>query len=321
MYAKKFFGYKTFSLVYIHNNRNLSKSQGEIRYLIWRKYPVLHSEKPLVFGYFVVWSFGVFGIVFYTFLAIKLYSKTNLVFCIPPGGHFDCGLIYKTLVVMDKGLTKSLNLTFSSGGRGPPAGGYEGSILGSQHAAGVDDGTAGAVDGAHAAAEALCVVDDSDIVHDLDGAGGTNLLTHAAADAADFTDAAGILALVLVGALDNDVVGALVDVDQVLGAVGSALAAGDALLLVDLGNAQIVDGDCAELTGNDTLLAADAAVDALCVGGLAGAAAAVTGDNSGLIGELLLDSHCFFPLLTYYRACRGWAGCNGARRRAGSKPR
>ena len=138
-----------------------------------------------------------------------------------------------------------------SGGEHPPDG--EGSILGSQHAAGVDDGTAGAVDGTHTAAQALCVVDDGDVVDDLDGAGGTDLLTHAAADAADLADAAGILALVLVGALDNDEVGALVDMDQVLGAVGSALAASDALLLVDLGDAQIVDGDGTELTCDDTL--------------------------------------------------------------------
>ena len=127
----------------------------------------------------------------------------------------------------------------------------EGSILGSQHAAGVDDGTAGAVDSTHAAAQALCIVDDGDVVDDLDGAGGADLLTHAAADAADLTDAAGVLALVLVGALDNDIVGALVDADQVLGAVGCALAAGDALLLIDLGNAQVVDGDGAELTCDD----------------------------------------------------------------------
>ena len=197
----------------------------------------------------------------------------------------------------------------------------EESILGGQHATGVDDGTAGAVDSAHAAAQALSVVNDSNVVDNLDGAGSADLLAHAAADAADFADAASFLALILVGALDNDVVGALVNADQVLGAVGSALASSDALLLIDLSNAQVVDGDCTELTSDDTLLTADAAVNALCVGSLAGAAAAVTGDNSGLVGELLLDSHNVFPLLTYYRACRGWAGCNGARHRAGSKLR
>ena len=198
--------------------------------------------------------------------------------------------------------------------------GFQKLEFGSQNAAGVDDGTTGAVHCTHTAAEALAVVDDGNIVLNMDCACGTDLLTHTAADAADFADAASILALVLVGALDNDVVGDFVDVDQILGAVGSALAAGNALVLIDLGNAQVVDKDCVELTSDDALLAADAAVDALCVRGLAGAAATVTGNNCCLVGELLLDSHCFFPLLTYYRACRGWAARNDARRPTGSKP-
>ena len=174
--------------------------------------------------------------------------------------------------------------------------GFQNLEFGSQNATGVDDGTTGAVDGTHAAAQALCIVDNSNIIDDLDCAGSTDLLTHTAADAADFADAASILALVLVGALDNDVVSALVDVDQILGAVGSALAAGNALCFVDLGNAQVVDVDCVELTSDDALLTADAAVDALCVRGLAGAAATVTGNNSCLVGELLLDSHVYIPL-------------------------
>ena len=174
--------------------------------------------------------------------------------------------------------------------------GFQNLEFGSQNATGVDDGTTGAVDGTHAAAQALSIINDGDIIDDLDGTCGTDLLTHAAADAADFTDATSILALVLVGALDNDVVGTLVDVDQILGAVGSALAAGNALCLVDLGNAQVVDVDCVKLTGDDALLTADAAVDALCVRGLAGAAATVTGNNCCLVGELLLDSHVYIPL-------------------------
>ena len=168
--------------------------------------------------------------------------------------------------------------------------------LGSQNAAGVDDSTTGAVHCAHAAAEALAVVDDGNVVLNMDCACGTDLLTHAAADAADFADAASILALVLVGALDNDVVGTFVDVDQILGAVGSALAAGNALVLIDLGNAQVVDENCVKLTSDDALLAADAAVDALSVRGLAGAATTVTGNNCCLVGELLLDSHVYIPL-------------------------
>ena len=174
--------------------------------------------------------------------------------------------------------------------------GFQNLELGSQNAAGVDDGTTGAVHCAHTAAEALAVVDDGNIVLNMDSAGSTNLLTHTAADAADFTDAASILALVLVGALDNDVVGTFVNVDQILGAVGSALAAGNALCLVDLGNTQVVDVDCVELTSDDALLTADAAVDALSVRGLAGAAATVTGNNCCLVGELLLNSHDIFPL-------------------------
>ena len=174
--------------------------------------------------------------------------------------------------------------------------GLQKSELGSQNTTGVDDGTAGAVHCTHTAAEALAVVDDGNIVLNMDCACGTDLLTHAAADAADFTDAARILALVLVGALDNDVVGDFVDVDQILGAVGSALATGNALRFIDLGNAQIVDVDCVELTSDDALLTADAAVDALRVRSLAGAAATVTGNNCCLVGELLLNSHVYIPL-------------------------
>ena len=183
--------------------------------------------------------------------------------------------------------------------------GFQKLELGSQNTAGVDDGTTGAVHCTHTAAEALGIINDSNVVDDLDGTSGTDLFTHTAADAADFADATSVLTLVLVGALDNDVVGTLVDTDQVLGAVGSTLAASDALLFIDLSNAQIVDGDSTELTSDDTLLTADAAVNTLCIGGLASTAAAVTGDNSGLIGELLLDSHSSFPLLIYCRACHG----------------
>ena len=206
----------------------------------------------------------------------------------------------------------------------PPAAGTAGGtelILAGQHTAHVLDGTAGAGHSAHTAAETLGIIDDSHIVNHLDGTGSTDLLAHATADTADFTHSTGVFALVVVGALDHDVVCHFVDADQVLGAVGDALAAGDALILIDLGDAQVVDGDSTELTSDDTLLAADAAVDALGVGSLAGAAAAVTGVNSGLVGDLLLTSQNNFPLLICCRACRGGAGCSGARRRADSKPR
>ena len=102
MYAKKFFGYKTFSLVYIHNNRNLSKSQGEMRCLIWRKYPVFYTEKALFFGHFVVMVLGVFGVVFMTFSCTKKPSKTNIVFCMPYQGHFDCELLCKPVADVGK---------------------------------------------------------------------------------------------------------------------------------------------------------------------------------------------------------------------------
>ena len=91
--------------------------------------------------------------------------------------------------------------------------GFQNLELGSQNAAGVDDGTTGAVHSTHTAAEAFAVINDGNIVLNMDCACGTDLLTHTAADAADFADAARILALVLVGALDNDVVGDFVDVD------------------------------------------------------------------------------------------------------------
>ena len=139
----------------------------------------------------------------------------------------------------------------------------------------------------------------------MDGAGGADLLADAAADAAGGADCTGILALILVGALDNDKVGALVNLNQVQGACLDAGTTGDALFLIDFGDADVVDGDGTELTCDDTLLAGDAAVGAALGNISVGAAAAVAGHDSSLVGELLLDSHNSFPLLTCYRACHG----------------
>lgn len=92
---------------------------------------------------------------------------------------------------------------------------------------------AGAFDGALAAGQADGLVDVGEIVRHGDRAGRADLLTDAAADAADLTHPPRVLAGVFVGALDGDGVRAFVDADELTRAFAHAFAAGDALVLVD----------------------------------------------------------------------------------------
>lgn len=71
------------------------------------------------------------------------------------------------------------------------------------------------------------------------------------------------------------------DADEFARAFAHAFAAGDALVLVDLGHAVFIQGDGLEFAYVHAQLAADAAVLALC----RGAAAAIAGDKGRLIGE------------------------------------
>ena len=50
MYAKKFFGYKTISLVYINNNCNLGKSQGKFDKSIGENIPFSDDKTPCFLG-------------------------------------------------------------------------------------------------------------------------------------------------------------------------------------------------------------------------------------------------------------------------------
>lgn len=97
-----------------------------------------------------------------------------------------------------------------------------------------------------------------------------------------------------VRAFDDDGVGAFVDADELARAFAHAFAAGDALVLVDLGHAVVVEGDGFKFARVHAQLAADAAV--LAVG--RGAAAAVAGDEGGLVGETFLMA-MVHPFLSY----------------------
>ena len=154
---------------------------------------------------------------------------------------------------------------------------------------------AGAFDGALAAGETEGFVDVREVVLHGDGPGGAELLTDAAADAADLAHLSCILAGIPVRAFDDDGVGAFVDADELARAFAHAFAAGDALVLVDLGHAVIVQSNGLESAHVHAQFAADAAVLAVC----RGTAAAVAGDESCLIGKAFLDSHSYLPFLSY----------------------
>ena len=158
----------------------------------------------------------------------------------------------------------------------------------------IKDFMAGAFDGALAAGQADGLVDVGEIVRHGDRAGRADLLTDAAADAADLAHPPRVLAEVFVGALDGDGVRAFVDADEFARAFAHAFAAGDALVLVDLGHAVFIQGEGLEFAYVHAQLADDAAVLALC----RGAAAAVAGDEGRLVGEAFLDGHGYVPFLS-----------------------
>ena len=111
-----------------------------------------------------------------------------------------------------------------------------------QNPAQIVDCVTGAFDGALAAGQADGLVDVGEIVRHGDRAGRADLLTDAAADAADLTHPPRVLAGIFVGALDDDGVCAFVDADEFARAFAHAFAAGDALVLVDLGHAVLNKG-------------------------------------------------------------------------------
>jgi len=88
---------------------------------------------------------------------------------------------------------------------------------------------------------------------------------------------------------------AFVDADEFPWALTHALAAGDALFLVDLGHTVVVEGDRLELTCIHTQLAPNTAVLAI----RRRAAAAVAGDKGRLIRKAFFHSHRYFPFLSY----------------------
>lgn len=174
---------------------------------------------------------------------------------------------------------------------------------------------AGTFDGALAAGQADGLVDMGKIVLHGDRAGRAELLTDAAAYAADLAHLPRVLAGVFIGAFDDDGVCALVNADELARAFAHAFAASDALVLVDLGHTVFVQGDGLEFADIHAQLAADAAVLAV----RRSAAAAVAGDEGGLIGEAFFDGHLTFP--SFHTACWQAAASCGVRRRSGNRHR
>ena len=109
-----------------------------------------------------------------------------------------------------------------------------------QNASEVDNGSARALDRALPAGQAVIFVDVRKIFTDRDRSGRTDLFTDAAADAGNLAVFAGVFAQVFVGALDDDGVRALVNVDELARAFAHAGAAGDALAFVHLRHAEVV---------------------------------------------------------------------------------
>lgn len=94
--------------------------------------------------------------------------------------------------------------------------------------------------------------------------GRTDLFTDAAADAGNLAVFPGVFAQILVGAFDDDRVGALVDANELARALAHARAAGDALALIDLRNAEVVDFYRVKFAHAHAQPARHAAVFALC---------------------------------------------------------
>ena len=73
MYAKKYFGYKTISLVYINNNCNLGKSQGKFDKSIGENIPFSDNKTPL---FLAILLYG-FSIYFQAFPGFFNPKKCN----------------------------------------------------------------------------------------------------------------------------------------------------------------------------------------------------------------------------------------------------
>ena len=156
---------------------------------------------------------------------------------------------------------------------------------------------------AGAATQAPLIVDDRPELHHMDGVGGTLLHAQAAADAADIAHGPGpgfggrVEALVPVGAQHRYAVLCPPQVDEPPGTLPGAGPAADALLLVHLGAAQIIDLHSAEPAGLHAGPAGHAAIGAeqAAVFIPLGPAAAAAMDRRRPGREFPLDCHGFSP--------------------------
>ena len=96
--------------------------------------------------------------------------------------------------------------------------------------------------GAFAAAGALVIINNGEVVNNLDRAVGTGLLTLAAGNTAVSTALANCCALIVIRALYNDALGILDKMNNVVGTLACAHTAADTLGGVDFSNA-ILNGD------------------------------------------------------------------------------
>ena len=157
----------------------------------------------------------------------------------------------------------------------------------------------GAFDGAYAAAQAEGFINDGTVFHHLDSPSGTGLFTNTAANTARRTLPAGQRSPVPVGALCNNIVGAVMKPDNSLRAGSHASPAGSAAILRHLCRAVRSSEYRAGFAHRP---ASPALYAAICTSPIR--AASATGYQRGFIGKFLFHRHSQ-PFLSYGVWARG----------------
>lgn len=154
----------------------------------------------------------------------------------------------------------------------------------------IPDRMAGAFNRAHPAAEADFFADDRAVVPDADSSGCAGLFADPAADTADRALFAGGRPRVMVGTFDNNIVGAVMNPNDLLRAGPRTGTAGNAGRLIHLRHTVWGQVDGTKLAGRNAGPASKAAEGA---SGFfpGGRAAAVAGYNSRFVGKLFSHGH------------------------------
>ena len=152
------------------------------------------------------------------------------------------------------------------------------------------DGAPGALNRAHPAAETERLVDHRAVLLYPNGSCRTDFLAHPAAYAADLALFPRRGSFIPVGALDYNVIGAVVYADDLLRAGPDTGSTGNALLLRHLRHAVLIHGNGIKLARSRAAAAAGTAIGAFAFRRIR-PAAAITGYQCGFIGEFLLHCH------------------------------